>query len=239
MGPIIRPGPIQQGGGRFDGRAGAHDAPDMLKIIGGEFRSRVLRSPPGDETTRPYLARVRESVFNLLRGWCEDASVLDLFAGVGTVGLEAASRGARTVVLVERDRRLFELMQTNIDALGCGDRVQAVHGDALSPVTIARAAAPVDLVFVDPPYPMMREPASRERVLRQIEACRSIMGEQGFVVLRSPLGPDDADWAIPGFDGPEAHRYGPTMWVLLYAPATGDDPDRDPGSARADRSGGS
>lgn len=76
----------------------------MLQISGGEYRSRRLTSPPDAEVSRPYARRAREAVFNLLRGWFEDARVLDLFAGVGTMGLEAASRGAAAVVMVERDK---------------------------------------------------------------------------------------------------------------------------------------
>ena len=103
----------------------------MLKIIGGEYRSRIIESPPDEAGQRPYLARIRESVFNLLRGWFEDARVLDLFAGVGTVGLEAVSRGAKTVLMVEKSPRTYKRLVANIEALGCGDRAIPMLGDAL------------------------------------------------------------------------------------------------------------
>jgi 16S rRNA (guanine966-N2)-methyltransferase len=189
----------------------------MLKIIAGEYRSRRLLSPEDDALSRPYGARVKESVFNLLRGWFEGAHVLDLFAGVGTMGLEAVSRGATKAVLVERDRDIFELLKRNIETLGCDDRAQAVHADALSPAALDRAPMPVNLVFVDPPYSLMEEQKGRQRVLAQIERCRPRMADQGFVVLRSPV-PADAEFTISGFDGPEEHRYGKDMNVLLYAP---------------------
>lgn len=192
----------------------------MLKIIAGEYRSRHLLSPPDGETSRPYAHRVREAVFNLLRGWWEDARVLDLFAGVGTVGLEAASRGAAEVVTVERDRRIFRLLEENIATLDCGDRVTAVMADALGPGALLRAPTPVDLVFIDPPYLLMREEASRSRVFEQMTRCAAIMADPSFLVLRSPLGPEDIDLAVPGLAGPEPHRYGPGMWVLLYQPET-------------------
>ena len=66
----------------------------MIKIIGGEYRSRKLLTPENESVSRPYGSRVKESLFNLLRGWFEGATVIDLFAGVGTMGLECASRGA-------------------------------------------------------------------------------------------------------------------------------------------------
>ena len=91
----------------------------MLKILGGQFKSRKLKTPRDNETTRPWTGRARESVFNQLRGHINDGIILDLFAGIGTMGLEAVSRGAKTVVLVERDRKIFEILEENIDTLGC------------------------------------------------------------------------------------------------------------------------
>jgi 16S rRNA (guanine(966)-N(2))-methyltransferase RsmD len=188
----------------------------VLKITGGEFRSRRLAGPPDEEVSRPYAQRVRETVFNLLRGWFEDASVLDLFAGVGTVGLEAVSRGARRVVMVERDPKIYELLQRNIETLRCGDRVTTLRADALGETALAAASRPVDVVFMDPPYRLIQDPRQRPRVLAQIVRCRRVMAEKSFLVLRSPLGPDEIDLAVEGMEGPEAHRYSKSMWVLLY-----------------------
>ncbi|MHC5002424.1 MAG: 16S rRNA (guanine(966)-N(2))-methyltransferase RsmD [Planctomycetota bacterium] len=190
----------------------------MLKIISGEFRSRRIVAPPEGDTTRPYLARVRESVFGMLHGWFEDASVLDLFAGVGTVGLEAISRGARRVVMVEQDKSIYQLLRQNVAALGCQDRAVTLQADALGSTALHRAEPPVDLVFIDPPYAMIRDESTRERVLAQAARCRELMGDRGFVVLRSPVGPDEQDLSIPGLAGPEAHRYRRDMCVLLYEP---------------------
>lgn len=191
---------------------------DMLKIIGGQFRSRQLATPPDEAVTRPYAQRVKESVFNLLRGWFDDANVLDLFAGVGTMGLEAVSRGAKQVLMVEQDRKIFNLLQQNIDALGCGDRAIAMQGDALGQTALLRAPRPVDVVFVDPPYAMMQRPEGRDRVLEQARRVREVMADQGFLVLRSPAPPEGPEWSIEGFNGPEEHRHGKDMWVLLYSP---------------------
>ncbi len=191
----------------------------MPRIIAGEFRSRRLISPADDATTRPYTDRVKESVFNLLRGWFDDAHVLDLFAGVGTMGLEAISRGAKRVVLVEHNRRIFDMLQQNIDALGCGDRAEAVLGDALGRTALLRAPRPVDVAFVDPPYELMQKREQRRRVLEQIERLKDILAERSFVVLRTPFGPsDDEPLKIEGFAGPEPHRHSKDMWVLLYEP---------------------
>jgi 16S rRNA (guanine966-N2)-methyltransferase len=131
----------------------------VLKIISGEYRSRILLTPEGEDRTRPMVARVKESVFAMLHGWFKGARVLDLFAGVGTVGLECASRGAAEVVMIERDREVFRYLEHNIKTLGCEERAIAVQADALGPTALARSPKPVDLVFMDPPYALMVEHA--------------------------------------------------------------------------------
>lgn len=194
--------------------------PRIIQIIGGEFRSRRLETPD-DESTRPITARAKESVFNLLRGWFDDAAVLDLFAGVGTMGLEAMSRGAAKVVFVERDRTIVRCLQRNIESLGCQDRAVVFPGDALHPESLAAARAAADrfdVIFMDPPYATMEDDARRADVFAQAARCRALMGEKGFLVLRTPLDPATHPHAIQGFDGPEVHRYGGEMSVLLYAP---------------------
>lgn len=163
-------------------------------------------------------SRTKEAVFNILRGWFDGARVLDLFAGVGTLGLEAASRGASQVVCVEQDRIVGEFLQANILALGCTDRVRWVQSDALGPVAIAAAPAPVDVVFCDPPFVLMQSDASRARLLQQLAGIRTVMAQKSFLVLRAPEVANAADFAINGFDGPELHNYGREQHVLLYMP---------------------
>ncbi|MFM7479955.1 MAG: 16S rRNA (guanine(966)-N(2))-methyltransferase RsmD [Planctomycetota bacterium] len=189
----------------------------MLQILGGTLRSRRLQVPDG-ERTRPMGSRTKEAVFNILRGWFDGARVLDLFAGVGTMGLEAASRGASQVVCVEQDRSVGEFLQANILALGCNDRVRWVQSDALGPVAIAAAPTPVDVVFCDPPFALMQSDASRARLLQQLSALKSVMAPKSFLVLRAPEVTTPTDFAVVGFDGPEVHNYGREQHVLLYMP---------------------
>jgi 16S rRNA (guanine966-N2)-methyltransferase len=190
----------------------------VLKIISGEYRSRQLLTPEGEDRTRPMTARVKESVFAMLHGWFKDARVLDLFAGVGTVGIECASRGAKEVVCIERDREVFRYLEHNIATIKCGDRVTAVQADALGPTALARSPKPVDLVFMDPPYALMIDEASRKLVLAQAARTRALFAPKGFLVLRTPIDLDDAERTLPGFKGPESHRYKDDMWVYLYMP---------------------
>jgi len=195
----------------------------MLRIIGGEFKRQRLEGPAGGETTRPMSGLVKEAIFNLLRGWFDDANVLDLFAGVGTMGLEAVSRGAKRVLMVEQNRQSFRTLQENIRRLGCEDRAEAMHGDAFSPLLAARAPTPVDVVFVDPPYAMMLDENDRRRVFQQIAMLKDVMAEKGWVVLRSPDLEGDVDLSLPGFEGPETHRYSRDMLVHLYLKSQEDE----------------
>ena len=98
----------------------------MLKILGGHLRSRQLKTPKTDGVTRPWTGRARESVFNQLRGHIQGGNVLDLFAGVGTMGFESVSRGAEHVVMVEQDRKIFALLEENLASLQCGDTAHAI-----------------------------------------------------------------------------------------------------------------
>ena len=206
-----------------------------VTIMGGEHRSRVLDTPRGEDVTRPMTGRVKESIFNILRGWSEDAVVLDLFSGVGTMGLEAVSRGARHATLVERDRDVLECLERNIRALGVADRAVAVQADALSPAVFARIPAPLTMVFVDPPYPLAEQASGKRRILEQCARCRAHMAPKGWLVLRLPYVLEEGERALPGFDGPELRNFG-DMHVHFYMPqadAAGQAPALPEGGAEA------
>lgn len=157
-----------------------------MRIISGEFRRRQLLSPKDAATTRPIPDRVKESLFSLLRGNCEGANVLDVFAGTGAIGLEAISRGAARCVFVERDKKVGDLLQRNIETLGCEDRCELVRSDALGPATLSRAPRPVNLAFFDPPYPIVLDPQGWDRVKRQFGRVIDLLSDDGFAILRTP-----------------------------------------------------
>jgi 16S rRNA (guanine(966)-N(2))-methyltransferase RsmD len=125
----------------------------MTRIIGGTGKGRRLRSPRG-EATRPTGARVRQTLFDILAPRLPGCRFLDAFAGSGSVGLEALSRGASRVVLVERGREALEVARANAQALaGRGGEVQVFHQDARVALgALADAGARFDVVFLDPPY---------------------------------------------------------------------------------------
>ncbi|HUG75449.1 MAG TPA: 16S rRNA (guanine(966)-N(2))-methyltransferase RsmD [Acidimicrobiia bacterium] len=149
-----------------------------MRIIAGTAKGRRLRSPRGNET-RPMMDRVREAIFSSLGALVVDASVLDLYAGTGSVGLEALSRGADSVVFVESDREALRVLAANIEAVGLGGTV--VRGNVER--FLASDTATYDLAFVDPPY---------EAPLPSVEQVLTALGErlkdEGVVVLHRRTG---------------------------------------------------
>ena len=121
-----------------------------VKIISGTERGRTLSVPRGMQT-RPTQARVRESLFNILRPYLAGTSVLDLFAGSGAMALEALSQGADCAILVDSARSAQQAVAANIAALGMEERAQLLRCDwqtALSRLS----GRTFDLIFLDPPY---------------------------------------------------------------------------------------
>src|SRR5215216_3738843 len=125
----------------------------MTRIIGGSAGGRRITAPSGQQT-RPTTDRVREALFSSVEAWCGSLSglrFLDLYAGSGAVGLEAWSRGAGVVTLVEQDRRTASLISANARRLGFAKAHVVVASVA---VALQRTpSAPYDVVFLDPPYP--------------------------------------------------------------------------------------
>src|SRR5437016_13102318 len=118
-----------------------------MRVIGGEFRSRRLKSIPG-MATRPTPDRLRETLFNTLTPRIEGATFVDAYAGTGAVGIEALSRGASHAYFLERNRIALEVIRENLASLGLESRATVLTGPAL--LTLARQRA--DIVLVDPPY---------------------------------------------------------------------------------------
>jgi 16S rRNA (guanine966-N2)-methyltransferase len=128
-----------------------------LRVIAGRLGGRRLSAPRG-RTTRPTSDRVREALFSML-GQIDEASVLDLFAGTGALGIEALSRGAASTLFVERDAGAVAALKENLERLELAEPQARVRvGDALAALRSARRAGETyDLVFVDPPYGQLRD----------------------------------------------------------------------------------
>ena len=178
--------------------------------MAGRLGGRRIATPPGS-ATRPTSERAREALFSAL-GDIEGSRVLDLFAGSGALGLEALSRGAGHVVLVEHDRAAAGVLQSNLSTLGLdADEAVVRRGEALRTLGSARSAGETyDLVFVDPPY--------RRAVDLAVSLTRSlppVLAPGARVVCesdrRAPL-----ELALPVI---RRRRYGDTLIIFHRSPA--------------------
>ena len=163
-----------------------------MRIISGQYRGRRLLPPPG-RVTRPMTDRVKESLFSTIAGWLDGAAVADLFCGTGTAGLEALSRGAAHVWFADRDREALDRLRRNIAMLDAAGRSTVWAGDIGRRLAgwLAGLQRPLDVVLVDPPYPMARqwlaEASDRAAVERAVfEPLAAALAPDGIVVLRTP-----------------------------------------------------
>jgi 16S rRNA (guanine(966)-N(2))-methyltransferase RsmD len=198
-----------------------------MRVISGELRGRRFRAPDG-LGTRPMLDRVREAIFSTLTPWLSDARVLDLFAGSGAMSIEALSRGARFARLVESDRSVRALELENLTDLGLLERAEVVAEDALG----ANAAGdPVpgnafDIVFCDPPFPLVEERTTRRRVLEAVaRLSRASLAPEGVIVLHVPARLLQAHEFDPGLATHERVYGGQSIWYVQ--PDTQDPPPPD------------
>lgn len=206
----------------------------MTRIIAGAAKGRTLLVPPGGDT-RPTSERAREALFSRLGhdGWLEGSRVLDLYAGTGALGLEAASRGAASVLLVERAAPAVRAALRNAEVVGPAGRVE-VRAAAVAAVLATGPAGPAyDLVLADPPYD-----AGEGEVAAVLDAlvARGWLAEDAMVVVergRRAPGPRWPD-ALEALD---VRRYGEAaLWsARTRAPEPAADAGVDAeGSAPAD-----
>ena len=177
----------------------------QLRIIGGEWRSRRLpiASVPG---LRPTPDRVRETLFNWLQMTVPGARCLDLFAGSGALGFEARSRGAATVVMVEKHPAAFAQLQANRTTLQA-DGIELLHTDGLA--FLQTAPEPFDLIFLDPPF-RQGLVAETLRLIRE----HHLLSEGGALYLEyeAELEPD---FAVYGLEVMRQTTAGQVVSVLL------------------------
>jgi len=167
--------------------AGTSRGAGELRIIGGEWRRRRL-AIADVEGLRPTPDRVRETLFNWLGQHLDGLRCLDLFAGTGALGLEAASRGAAAVLMLERDAHAARQLQSNCQVLGAGPVVQVLQTDALHWLGSRPTADPqerFDVVFLDPPYAL-------DTLQRCLDALPPLLADGARIYLE-----DDAPLVAP------------------------------------------
>jgi len=126
-----------------------------MRIIAGESRGRALKSVPKEMMVKPISARIKKSVFDILRPRLGGARVLDLYAGTGAVGIEALSRGAASAFFVDADKRCVAVIEENLKRLGFAAKGRACYGDILqdlSWISFRAGVSDFDIIYMGPPY---------------------------------------------------------------------------------------
>lgn len=148
-----------------------------MRVISGTYKGRTLKSVR-DPRLRPAADRVRESIFNVLQNRLSlrGARVLDLFAGSGSLGFEALSRGAALVVFVDEWQGATKVIEENSKLLHCEDRCEIIKADVYK--FLRHAEGLYDLVFVDPPYRLESAPDLPHRIVE-----RGLLSPPGLIIM--------------------------------------------------------
>lgn len=185
-----------------------------MRIIAGRAGGIVIKAPPAD--ARPTSDRVREAVFSMLGEACENARVLDLFAGSGALGIEALSRGADEAVFVEQQRNAVAVIEDNLRKakLECGRVIKADVFAALR--RLADAGEKFDLIFADPPY--AKKPGDEDFGAKLLtdSSLAALLRTEGIFVLETMM-TKHAPRAIAGWRILRDRDYGSTR-VLIMQP---------------------
>jgi 16S rRNA (guanine966-N2)-methyltransferase len=174
-----------------------------MRIIAGEWRGRRIAAPPGDRT-RPTTDRVREAWMSTLQHDIPGATVLDLFAGSGALGLETLSRGAAHVTFVERAAGPLRVLHSNIELLQAGAGVEVVKADALK-YAAALSVGAFDIALADPPY-------DTDETRRLLEAWADVSFARILCIEHR------AGQALPIPADAVTRRYGETAITFITAP---------------------
>jgi 16S rRNA (guanine966-N2)-methyltransferase len=174
-----------------------------MRVIAGTHRGRRLQAPP-TEDTRPVMDRVKESIFSSIAAEVPGAAVLDLYAGAGSFGIEAMSRGADSVVFVESARGALGALQANLAALGIPAAVVATSVERY----VKQATGRFDLVFCDPPWPM-----AGDEVGRVLADLVPMLDDDATVVFTRRTG--DAAPEVPGLRIDDVRVHGDTT-IIRY-----------------------
>lgn len=156
-----------------------------LRILGGEFKGRPLRSPK-NSPTRPTQGIVRQAVFNICQQQIADSRFLDLFAGSGAMGLEALSHGARHATFVEQNRSAAQCLQENIKILDVGGRSRLLTMSVAKALSLlAKEGQVFDIVYIDPPYDIAAQIISD--VLQTLETSALLASDASVFFEESSL----------------------------------------------------
>jgi 16S rRNA (guanine(966)-N(2))-methyltransferase RsmD len=180
-----------------------------MRIISGTAGGRRILSPEG-MGTRPTLDRIKQSIFNIIQNRIEDAVVIDVFAGTGSLGLEAASRGAKECYLVDKGDTTFKYLKQNVENLKFTDICKCLNQDSYAALKdLGNRGVVFDLIFLDPPYLKDMIPPAIEIITE-----KSMLQKDGLIVCKI----DTSEVIFQGNDEiilVDQRKYGNTT-VLFY-----------------------
>ncbi len=159
-----------------------------MRVIAGKWRSRRL-ARPSDKTTRPMPDRAREAIFSMLGshfdtpGTLPPIRVADLFAGSGSMGIEALSRGAEHCTFFEQDHQVLEVLRRNLSELNTGSDAAVVRGNAWNALARSIALATIDLIILDPPYADTADTSEQGQLCRLLSALADQRETRPLVVV--------------------------------------------------------
>lgn len=150
-----------------------------MRIIAGKARGKKIL-PPATMETRPTLDRVKEAMFSIIQNYSPEAVVVDVFAGTGSLGLEAASRGAKEVYLVDKSNTTFPLLKQNVEDLKFQDFCFPLNLDSYDALKmLSKKGKDFDIIFIDPPY-------CKEMIPKAIEIINenNLLKKDGIIVTK-------------------------------------------------------
>ena len=152
-----------------------------MRIIAGIAKGKKLLSPDdGIATTRPTLDRVKEAMFSIIQAAVPYSTVLDVFAGTGSLGLEAVSRGAKKCYLVDKSPETFPLLKKNVENLGFSDKCECLNMDSYKALEdVNKREIIFNLIFIDPPYRKNMIPQAIEFI-----ATNNLLEKHGLIVTK-------------------------------------------------------
>lgn len=172
------------------------------RIVAGIAKNKKLKV---GQTSRPFTDRIKQSVFDLLGIRVENAKTLDLFAGPGSLGLEALSRGAKSCLFVEQNQQALELLKENIDKTGFQNQAKS-SGQQVRKFLSTKTKETFDLIFIDPPF--------AEAYKFKLEDVIDILAEQGIIVFRQSE--EDPTIEIPKSLGLlHSQKYGSSLILFI------------------------
>jgi 16S rRNA (guanine966-N2)-methyltransferase len=188
-----------------------------MRVVTGEAKGRKLKGPK-TAGTRPIIERVKQALFNILSVRVEDARFLDLFAGTGSVGIEALSRGAASATFIEMNAKVLNLVRENLRITGLADRAETLHSDAFKFLHAHAAHGPgahrrvYDIIYVAPPQ--YQEMAAR--ALGMLDGSALVApGGQVIVQIHPKERPGVAAVPLTHLELRDERRYGSTL-LMFY-----------------------